>query len=110
MDNPEKPRSDVVLLGPPTTDGAGVHVLRAREDRIEAGEMRPLKDGVPLAEGAEVVKLSPRPGAPGICDVEVALARGAPPRAKGPARVSSRSYRQGWDEVFGKSATSKDLN
>lgn len=110
-DLPEKPPSDVVLLGPPTADGGGVHVLRARDDRVEAGEMRPLKDGVPIAHTAEVVKLSPRADAPNVCDVEVTLpaaAQAAPPRGKGPARVASQRYREGWDGVFGK--PDKSLN
>ena len=29
---------DVVLLGPPTADGTGIHVLRARNQRIETGD------------------------------------------------------------------------
>jgi hypothetical protein len=113
-DSPEKPRPDVVLLGPPTADGGGVHVLRAREDRVEAGEMRPLKDGVPIGATTEVVKLSPRADAPNVCDVEVKVPAAARPehhepvRGKGPARVASQSYRQGWDEIFGK--PDKSLN
>ena len=112
-DAPEKPKTDVVLLGPPTGDGEGVHVLRAREDRIEAGEVRPMKDGAPIH--GEVVKLTPREGAPGVCDVEVsyappavaaarASAQGAPTRGKGPPKVATDDYREGWDEIFGKRA------
>lgn len=111
-DAPEKPKTDVVLLGPPTGDGEGVHVLRAREDRIEAGEVRPMKDGAPIH--GEVVKLTPREGAPGVCDVEVsyappssARAASAPShgaRGKGPPKVATNGYREGWDEIFGKRA------
>lgn len=106
-DAPEKPKADVVLLGPPTADGEGVRVLRAREDRIEAGEMRPIKDGAPIH--GEIVKLSPREGAPHVCDVEVTYAapkRASAPsdgRGKGPAQVATHGYRAGWDEIFGKS-------
>jgi hypothetical protein len=81
-------------------------VLRAREDRIEAGEVRPVKQGAPLHSGTEIVKLSPRADAPQVCDVEVTY---APPvtgkRGKGPAQVASSSYREGWDEIFGKRDT-----
>ncbi len=106
-DTPEKPKGDVVLLGPPTADGEGVRVLRAREDRIEAGEVRPVKDGAPIH--GEIVRLTPREGAPQVCDVEVTY---SPPkktptatltgRGKGPAQVASRDYRDHWDEIFGK--------
>jgi len=126
-DAPEKPKAaaqekpsspDVVLLGPPTADGEGVHVLRAREDRVEAGEVRPLKDGASIH--GEVVKLTPRQDTPHVCDVEV---RYAPPastgsttvrtmRGKGPAQVATRDYRNGWEEIFGasKADRSKTLN
>jgi hypothetical protein len=105
-DAPEKPKPDVVLLGPPTTDGEGIHVLRAREDRIEAGEVRPVKDGAPIH--GEIVQLTPREGAPQVCDVQVTYApktspkAALPTRGKGPAQVATRSYRDRWDEIFGK--------
>lgn len=102
-DSPEKPATDVVLLGPPTADGEGVRVLRAREDRIEAGEVRPVKHGAPLHSGTEIVKLSPRADSPQVCDVEVTYAQPVTgKRGKGPAQVASSSYREGWDEIFGK--------
>jgi hypothetical protein len=105
-DAPEKPKPDVVLLGPPTTDGEGIHVLRAREDRIEAGEVRPVKDGAPIH--GEIVQLTPREGAPQVCDVQVTYApkkspaAALPTRGKGPAQVATRGYRDRWDEIFGK--------
>jgi len=98
---------DVVLLGPPTADGGGVHVIRARDERIETGELRALEEGRPIH--GEVVTLKPRKDNPRVCDVQESFAaRGAPDaRAtearshKGPARVSTQRYRDGWDEIFG---------
>ena len=100
---------DVVLLRGPTEDGEGLRVLRARDERIELGEVRPLKDGKPIA--GEIVQLSPRAGAPALCDVEVvakvtpaaAVAEVAPGvrDAKGPAKVSSPAYRTSWERIFG---------
>ena len=99
--------SDVVLLHSPTEDGEGTRVLRAREGRLEVGEVRPLREGRPIT-GAEVVSLSPRPDAPRVCDVKVhmktpTLAETAPKSLahKGPARVTSGAYREGWDALFG---------
>lgn len=90
-------KQDVVLLGPPTADGAGVHVIRAREERIETGELRALQEGKPIA--GEVLTLRPREENPRVCDVTGTY---TPPSVqKGPAKVASQAYRDGWDEIFG---------
>jgi hypothetical protein len=112
---PDKPAEssskDVVLLGPPTADGAGVHVLRAREERVEAGELRALQEGKPVV--GEIVSLKPRPENPRICDVEQSYAPGVG-KKKGPAQVANDRYRDNWDEIFGKSKAASpkrtDLN
>lgn len=112
---------DVVLIGPPTADGEGVHVLRARDERIETGELRALREGKPIT--GEVVTLKPREGQPRICDVTESIA--TRPRAqeparlqqparlpapagprKGPAQVASEAYRDGWEGIFGASRPS----
>jgi hypothetical protein len=98
---PPKP-DDVVLLGPPTADGDGVHVLRAREQRLEAGELRALREGRPVT--GEIVTLAPREDNPRICDVKESIqVPGPTPRGsmKGPAQVASHAYREGWEEIFG---------
>jgi hypothetical protein len=111
-------KSDVVLLGPPTKDGAGVHVLRARDERIEAGELRALEHGRPIS--GEVVTLAPRKANPRICDVKESLtpprptgAVGARPK-KGPAQVATKAYRDHWEETFARFAagppSDADLN
>ena len=97
--------TDVVLLGPPTADGGGVHVLRAREEKIETGELRALQEGRPIT--GEVVTLTPRKDNPRVCDVTDSY---RPPTTamahKGPANVATDAYRDGWDEVFGKKPSS----
>lgn len=105
--------TDVVLLGPPTPDGEGVHVIRAREERVETGELRALKEGKPIT--GEIVSLEPRKENPRVCDVKSSYrapsAVGA--KKKGPAQVATEQYRDNWDEVFGassKKTTSKSLN
>lgn len=119
-DVPDGPRDadqvDVVYVHGPTPDGTGKVVLRAREDRVEVGAMRPLRDGQPLH--GEVVRLTPRRDTERLFDVEVLHASSAPqppkdstpgeaaPRRKGPARVSSERYRAGWEAVFGRPARS----
>lgn len=110
---------DVVILGPPTSDGQGVHVLRARNERLEAGELRALRDGQPVT--GEVVSLAPRKDMPRVCDVKESWsaeghAPSGPPSApthKGPAQVATAAYRDGWDQIFGarpRTPLAKDLN
>ncbi len=107
MSADEKPKAsgspDVVLLGPPTADGGGVHVIRAREQRIETGELRNVEEGRPIT--GELVALSPRKDNPRVCDVTDSYrppAQSTPPpaKAKGPAQVATKAYRDNWDEVF----------
>jgi len=108
---------DVALLYAPTDDGKGARILRARDGNIEAGEVRPAKEGQPL-QGGELVKLEPRPDAPCVCDVQVlheARRTDAPaPRAAAaastgrPAQVATEDYRVNWDRVFGSKRAKTD--
>jgi hypothetical protein len=113
-----KPGShDVALLYAPTDDGKGARILRSRDGNIEAGEVRPAKDGQPL-QGGELVRLEPRADAPCVCDVRVlhearpreSSAPPAPPTSAPtgrPAQVATEDYRVNWDRVFGGSRRAK---
>ncbi len=93
---------DVVLLCSPTEDGEGVNALRARADRVEMAEIRPLKEGQPVVAG-EVARLKPREDTPMVCDVDVTYKAPALPTSSdhaGPPRIASSSYRKNWDKVF----------
>jgi hypothetical protein len=96
---------DVVLVHGATGDGEGARVLRARPGHIEAGEVRPIREGQPLSPGGEVVRLVERSGAPCVYDVKVdyqvpAAAPTAERSASGPPQVSTRAYRESWDRTF----------
>jgi hypothetical protein len=93
---------DVVLVHGATGDGEGARVLRARPGQIEAGEVRPIRQGQPLAPGGEVVRLSARSEAPCLYDVKVDYEVPAtPPRsASGPAQVATPAYRESWERTF----------
>jgi hypothetical protein len=102
----KKPPRDLAILQGPTEDGQGARVLRLKDGELSAGEVRPAREGEPIAD-RELVKLTPlQPGGP-ICEVEVLA--GSPPRAsddlakpsQGPARVATESYRKNWSTVFG---------
>lgn len=119
----DRDNDDVVLLHSPTESGDGIRVVRKRNDAIELGELRPMKEGQPIH--GEVVKLTqrtehdmlfncevlvpsaPRPEPPPAPAAAAAPAKPAdpePPRAlshKGPPRVSTDAYRGGWEAIFG---------
>jgi hypothetical protein len=57
----EKKPTDVLLLQGPTEDGAGVRVLRARQEHVELGELRTIREGQSIT-GGEVVRLHAREG------------------------------------------------
>ena len=108
-DKPEKPEAsdkrDVALIHGRTADGEGLRILRQREERLELGEVRPLKEGRPIQ--GEVVSLKPRPNFPLLCDVSVELEareapspRREPERKSGPAQVATDTYRENWEAVF----------
>ena len=107
-DPPAAP-SDWAIVTRPTEDAAGARILRVQGDSVHAGEVRALVSGVPLAEGAEVVRMKPiatngvTPGP--IFEVESMYKRapagdGPAAKKKGPAQVASREYRSNWDTVF----------
>lgn len=105
---PEK-REDVVLIQGVSESGDALAVLRARNDRVEAGIVRAVKEGEPVQ--GELLKLKPRDGNPLLCDVEVQVPGGtlnapggsdAKPSHGGPAQVASDSYRANWDAIWKK--------
>lgn len=99
--------ADVALVHRVTPDGS-VHVIRRRGDQLEAGELKPLREGAPIQ--GEVVSLRPRPSFPLLCDVDVhyqppaspapAKPSALPARRKGPAQVATDVYRDNWDSIW----------
>jgi len=103
-----EPARDTVLIHGVSEDGEKLAVLRQREDRVEAGVISRLKEGEPLH--GELIRLTPRPDFPLLCDVDVELASPAAqtqtrPRKLshgGPAQVATPSYRTNWDAIWRK--------
>lgn len=117
---------DTLLIHGVSEDGDSFAVLRAREDRVEAGIVRKVKDGESLH--GELLRLTPRPESPLLCDVEVQYAPptsgasdvrareqtgapapdGAEASAQrfrklthgGPAQVATSDYRANWDAIW----------
>jgi len=110
----DEKRSDVVLIQGISADGEALAVLRAREDRVEAGIVRSVKEGE-VGQG-ELLKLKPRPESPLVCDVEVQVpantlnARGgSDAHHHGPAQVATRTYRENWDAIWKKPGKKSSL-
>jgi hypothetical protein len=106
-------------------DADGVHILRRRseESPLEAGLLRPMREGQPIT--GEVITLKQRADVPVFYDVKTEFggpedpgAQQAEPQAPPmpvpgpgqgklpgdgrPAQVSSDAYRKGWDAVWGR--------
>jgi hypothetical protein len=106
--SPSTEKRDVVLVHGVTPDGKGFEVLRARDERVEQGTVRPLDPGKPIY--GEVVKLTPRTDAPLVYDVDVQLEKAqvatdtasstVDTARSGPAQVASDSYRRNWDAIW----------
>lgn len=101
----EAKSSDTLLIHGVSPDGERLAVLRAREDRVEAGVVQRVKEGESIT--GELVRLKPRPEFPLLCDVEVELP--SPSQRKpdaprlshgGPAQVATTSYRANWDAIW----------
>lgn len=116
---PDK-KEDVVLLHSPTEAGDGIRVVRKRDETIELGELRPMREGQPIH--GDVVRLKPREEHALLFDCEVlvpsqkpkepeAVPEPAKPKQlghKGPPRVTSDAYRGGWDLIFGGKGSGSD--
>jgi hypothetical protein len=105
----EPPAGDIALvLG---KDADGLHILRRRsqEAPIEAGLLRPVREGKPIV--GEVISLTQRPDLPMVFDVKSEFKPDSGPSEgpvadrlspDGPAQVASEAYRKGWDAVWGR--------
>jgi hypothetical protein len=90
---------DVVLVDAPTERGDGYRVLRQRDNRVEVGELRALREGQALS--GEVVRLHPREEHERLFDVEVMTQVPERRRGQGPPQVANDAYRRHWEAIFG---------
>ncbi|HEY3445679.1 MAG TPA: hypothetical protein VGK67_04900 [Myxococcales bacterium] len=98
-DNAKKKR-DLLFVHGKSAKGDRYKVIRAREDRIEMGEMSDLKEGEEIR--GEVVKLKARSEHPQLFDVETVVPREESGGAhSGPAQVATEEYRKNFDSIFG---------
>lgn len=106
---------DMVLLHSPTEDGEGIRAIRAKDDKVDLAELRPLKEGQDVSH-SEVVRLTPHKELPALCDVDVMYSpneseshQSTATDHAGPPRVASRAYRKNWDTIFTSAKPNKNL-
>ncbi len=92
---PECPYGDSVVLGPDLGDGTHPVVRHTSDHRIEYGTARILEPGQKPPDNGEHLRLRPTGGP----YYEVKPLKGD---RSGPAQVATRAYRNGWDNIFGK--------
>jgi hypothetical protein len=91
---------DFVIPGPDLPGGGKMALHHKPDHSLEAAVMYPLQDGVPIPENAVLVRR--RDDGSELYDVEGSVAD----MKRGPSKVVTRAYRDGYDRVFGR----KDLN
>jgi len=107
-------KKDLALVFGPAADGDGVNVLRRRagSSTVEAGTLRPLREGRAIT--GEVVRLEARAEAPFLFDCEtdeeLSTTTQAAPQLSGPPQVATDEYRRGWDAIWGRRERPTALN
>lgn len=84
---------DSIVIGPPISDEAHLCVRHTADHQLAVGVVRPVRDGEPIGDSA--VTLEPKGG-------PLYAVRPTLDPAKGPAKIATRAYRDGWDSIFGK--------
>ena len=96
-------KKDLALVFGPSVDGEGLNVLRRRagSTAVEAGTLRPLREGRAIV--GEVVRLEQREEAPFLfdCETDEELSTREPQSLAGPPQVATEQYRRGWDAIWG---------
>ncbi len=99
---------DMLVPGPDLGNGVRTFTRHLPDYTVVGGVMKPLKEGEPILDGG-VFMVKPRGDGTPICDVEDVPIPGqktcqeciAEAGHKGPARVATPKYRDGWDRIFG---------
>jgi hypothetical protein len=89
---------EFVIPGPPLPGGARMCLHHGTDHTVRTGVMKPMEDGKPIEEDA--ILLEQREGT-GLYNVVGSVSD----LKKGPSKVNSPAFRDGWDRIFGKPAT-----
>jgi hypothetical protein len=93
-------------------DQNGLHIVRRRSEDapVETAVIQPLAEGRPIT--GEVISLHRRVDWPLLFNVKTEIEPAEhSPAGKGPPQVTTDSYRDGWDAVFGRKRIGpRDMN
>lgn len=92
----EKDSNDFLSLGPELSNGMRPFVRHHDDCSISSGLSRVLKDGDSIEGYDSVLRLTPDK------DGQTYSVKTLYEGSKGPAKVNSPRYKQGWDSIFGK--------
>jgi hypothetical protein len=97
MSNEDKPEQHIVLLEPPRDEGSEA-LLVSDDGYVEHGYLRDVQEGKPL-NGSDMIQVAPHPNSPLVWRVKdrMSFREGG-----GPAKYTSRAYRNNYDQIFGK--------
>lgn len=76
-------------------------LVERRGERPSLGTLAPMREGQPLSEGAELVKITPGEDDEWH-DVETIYRHEPRAELSGPPQVATEAYREGYDRIFGK--------
>lgn len=98
----DAPCTDHLVAGPELEGGVRPFIRHTADHEIHVGTMRLVKEGAPMMPGEGAFALRDR----GEGHFDVTPLVEPQPKAegghKGPARVNTRAYQEGWDALFGK--------
>lgn len=97
-----KQKDELRIIGP-THDGVTPVARKYDNGDISVGDLRSAKEGEPIPQGSDLVSLK-KTDDPHVFEVDVLYKNRG-----GPARVSNKAYRSGWDATFG-SKDKKSMN
>lgn len=95
--------NDFLVEGPEIANGVRIGIRHREDHSISIINYSTVEEGKPLREGAEVMEVS-RDGS------NVARVLSSFKIEKGPIKVNSNKYREGWDAIFAKKELNKQLN
>ncbi len=88
---------DLIELGPDLGEGVRPYVRHRSDHSIDTGFCHPVEDGKPIGVDTELVSHH-GPGA-------VYEAKNLYGERTGPAKVNSKSFKTGWENIFGAKTT-----
>jgi hypothetical protein len=108
MTDPTKPKDQIIPIG--KSEDGEIIVVQKSERGIGIRGIKPVKDGEPLLPGEDLFKVTPATNPVGAYDMETVYESPYKTESKGPAKVSSPKYREGWDAIFGDKPDTDMLN